>query len=86
MKAMRKLKNILAAVQSAVADQNLRKRFQLGSNDHDNQKDRTEELMEIEHIRPYRKCFLYWKGSHLAKHCKSRLVNANSPGKGTRDR
>ena len=32
--------------------------------------------MEIDHIRPQRKCFLCHKGGHLAKHCKSRSVNA----------
>ena len=65
-----------AAVQYALTEQNWRKTFQLRSNDHDNQKDRTEEPMEIEYIRPQRKCFLCCKGGHLAKHCKSRSVNA----------
>ena len=40
-------------------------------NEHDNKKVRTE----IDHIRPQRKCFLYHKGGHLAKYCKSRSVN-----------
>ena len=40
-------KTFQAAVQFALAEQNLRKRFQLRSNDHDNQKDRTEELISI---------------------------------------
>ena len=34
--------------------------------------------MEIDHIRPQRKCFLCHKGRHLAKHCKSRSVNAKA--------
>ena len=38
----RKSKNISAVVQSALAEQNLWKGIQLMSNDHDNQKDRTE--------------------------------------------
>ena len=79
MKVIRKNpKEFWAAVQSALAEQNLRKRFQLRSNDHDNQKDRTEELMEMNHIRPQRKCFLCHKVGHLAKHCKSRSVNAKA--------
>ena len=77
MKVMRENpKTFQAAVQSAFAEQNLRKRFEFRSNDHDNQKDRTEELMEIDHIRPQRKCFLCSKGGHFTKHCKSRSVNA----------
>ena len=31
-------------------------------------KGRTEETMEIDHIRCQRKYFLYDKGGHLAKH------------------
>ena len=30
----------------------------------------------MDHIRPQRKCFLCHKGGHLAKHFKSRSVNA----------
>ena len=63
MKVMRgNPKSFQAAVQSALAQQNLRKRFQLRSNDHGNQKGRTEEPIEINHIRPQRKCFLCCKG------------------------
>ena len=32
--------------------------------------------MEIDHIRPLRKCFSYHKGGHLARQCKSGSVNA----------
>ena len=32
--------------------------------------------MEIDHIRCQGKCFLHCKRGHLAKHCKSRSVNA----------
>ena len=60
-------KTFQAAVQSALAEQNLQKRFQLRSDDHDNPKSRTEEPMEIDHIRPQRKCFLSQKGGHLVK-------------------
>ena len=44
-----------AAVQSALAEQNSQKTFQLESTDHDNPKGRTEEPMEIDQIRPQRK-------------------------------
>ena len=69
-------KTFLAAVQSALAEQIFQKRFHFRSNDHDQPKTRSEEPMEIDHIRPHRKCFLYHKGRHLAMHCKSRSVNA----------
>ena len=44
--------------------------------DHDSQKGRTKEPIEIDHIRPQRKCFLWHKGGHLAKHCRSRSIDA----------
>ena len=49
------------------AAQNLQKRFQLRSNDHDSPKGRTEEPVEIDCTRPQRKCFLCHKVGHLAK-------------------
>ena len=39
------------------------KKFQLKSNDHDPPKTRTEEPMEIDHIRPQKKCFFCHKGN-----------------------
>ena len=71
MKVMRENpKTFQTAVQSALAEQNLQKRFQVRSYSHDTQRGRTEEPMEIDHIRPQRKCFFCHKGGHLAKHCK----------------
>ena len=40
-----------AEVESTWAEQNLQKRFQLRSNDHEDPKGRTKEPMEIDHIR-----------------------------------
>ena len=71
----RKSKTFQAAVQSALAEQNLSKRLQLRSNDHDHPKTRNEEPMEIDHIRPQRKCFLCHKGD-IWQNTKSRSVNA----------
>ena len=65
-------KTFQSAVQLALAEQNLRKRFQLRSNDHDHPKTRTEEPMDLDHIRPQRKCFLCCQGGH----CKTTSVNA----------
>ena len=45
-------KTFQAAVQSALAEQNLRKRFQLRTVDSQSSKNRTEEPMEVDHIRP----------------------------------
>ena len=50
------------------------KRFLLKSNDHDHPKTRTEEPIEVDHIRP-EKMFLILHSVHLAKCCKSRSVN-----------
>ena len=77
MKVMRENpKTFQAAVQSALAEQNLRKRFQLRTVDSQSSKSRTEEPMEVDHIRPQKKCFLCSKTGHLAKHCRSRIINA----------
>ena len=58
MKVMRENpKTFQAAVQSALAEQNLRKRFQLRTNDTHSGTTRNEEPMEIYHIRPQKKCF-----------------------------
>ena len=32
--------------------------------------------MEVDHIRPQKKCFLCSKTGHLANHCRSRVINA----------
>ena len=32
--------------------------------------------MEVDHIRPQKKCFLCSKTGHLMKHCRSRIINA----------
>ena len=63
MKVMRENpKTFYAAVQSALAEQNLRKRFQLRTNDTHSGIMRNEEPIEIYHIRPQKKCFLCKKG------------------------
>ena len=59
MKVMSKNpKTFQAAVQSALAEHNLRKRFQLRTVDSQFSKSRTEEPMEVDHISPQKKCFL----------------------------
>ena len=79
MKVMRENpKTFQDVVQSTLAEQNLWKRFQLRSNDHDDPKGRTKEPMGIDHIRLQRKCFLCCKGGHLSKHCKSTLAFVNA--------
>ena len=60
-------KSFQQAVQSALTEQNLRKRFDLGSNVKHDQ----EELMKIDHIWPRKKHFKCGKYGHIAKHCKS---------------
>ena len=76
MKVMRENpKTFQAAVQSALAEQNLRKRFPLRTNDTHSGITRNEEPMEIYHTRPQKKCFLCKNVGHLAKHCRSRSVN-----------
>ena len=68
MKEMREgPKTFQQAVQSALAEQNLRKRFDLRSNIKHDQ----EEPMEIDLIWPRKKCFKCGKYGHIAKHCKS---------------
>ena len=51
-------KTFQAAVQSALAEQNLRKRFQLRTADSQSSKSRTEEPMEVDHTRHQKKFFL----------------------------
>ena len=63
-------KTFQQAVQLALAEQNLRKRFDFRSNVKHDQ----EEPMDIDHIQPRKKCFKCGKYGHIAKHCKS--VNA----------
>ena len=63
-------KTFQAAVQSALAEQYLRKIFQLRMVDSQFSKSRREEPMEIGHI-----C-LCSKSGHLAKHCRPRIINA----------
>ena len=76
MKVMREdPKTFQAALQSALAEQNFRKRFQLRTNNTHSGTMRNKEPMEIYHIRPPKKCFLCKKVRHLAKHCRSRSVN-----------
>ena len=76
MKVMRENpKTFQATVQSVLAEQNLLERFQLMSNDKDNPKGRTEEPMEIDHIRPQRNCLCH-KGHTFGKTLESRSVNA----------
>ena len=65
-----------AAVQSALAERNLRKKFHIRTVDSQSSKSRTEEPMEVDHIRPQKKCFLCSKTGHLAKHCRSRIIKA----------
>ena len=60
-------KTFQAAVQSTLTEQNLQKRFQLRSSDHDHAETRSGKPMEINHIRPQRKCFLCHKGGAFGK-------------------
>ena len=69
-------KNFQAAVQYALAEQNLGKRCQLRTVDSQSSKSRREEPLEVDHIGPQKKCFLCSKTGHLAKHCRSRIINA----------
>ena len=76
MKVMRENpKTFQAAVQSTLAEQKLRKRFQLRTVDAQSSKSRTEDPVEVDHIRSPKKCFLCSKTGHLAKHCRSRIIN-----------
>ena len=68
-------KTFQTAVQSALAEHNLRIRFQLRTNDTHSGSTRDKEPMEIYHIRPQKKCFLCKKVGHLDKPCRSRSVN-----------
>ena len=77
MKIMRENpKSFQNAVQSALAEQNLRKRFHLRTDEKESFHQRNEEPMEIDHIRPQKRCFLCKRVGHMAKHCKTRSVNA----------
>ena len=68
-------KTFQQAIQSALTEQNLRKRFNLRSNVKHDQ----EELMEIDHIQPRKKCFKCSKYGHIANNCKSVNVIRRSP-------
>ena len=59
-----------------MAEQNLRKRFHLRTDEKESFHQRNEEPMEIDHIRPRKRCFLCIRVGHMAKHCKTRSVNA----------
>ena len=75
-------KSFQNAVQSALAEQNLRKRFHLRTDGKESFHQRNEDPMKIDHIRPQR-CFLCKRVGHMAKHCKTRSVNAVKQGKQT---
>ena len=60
MKVMRENpKTFQTGVQSALAEQNMKKIFHLRSNDYENPKTSTEIPMEIDHIRTQRKCLCH---------------------------
>ena len=63
----RKYKTFQTAIQSVLVEQNLWKRFYIGSNDHDHPKTRIEEPVETDHIRPQRKCFFVPQGGTFGK-------------------
>ena len=68
MKVMRENPATLqAAVTSAMNEQNLRKRFNLRVGKVD--MPRREEPMQIDHLRPSRRCFKCNQSGHLAKDC-----------------
>ena len=50
--------------------------FQLRTVDSQSSKSGTEESMEVDHIRPQKKCFLCSRTGHLTKCCRSRILNA----------
>ena len=62
MKVMRKSKNILGCSAICIGRTKLWKGFQLKSNEHDNPKGRTEEQMEIDHIKISKKMFPMMQG------------------------
>lgn len=74
------------AVKIALTEQNLRKRFQIRTGHEYNRRtqdsDRVEIPMEVDHMKPTRRCFKCNKKGHFAKDCRSRQrVNAveNAP-------
>ena len=77
-------KTFQTAVQSAQAEHNLKKkRFNMSALVQMNLVTRSEEPMEIGHIRPQRKYFLYHKGEHVSRECRStraKSVNAVEQG------
>jgi len=64
------------AINSAMAEQNLRKRFdlRLGRMERTDRLDRYDEPtpMDVDHYRPQNKCFKCNKFGHWAKNCKSK--------------
>ena len=76
MKVMRKIQKHFRLQHNLSWQNKIYKRFQLWSNNHDGPKGRTEEPMEIDHITPQKKMFFMSQWGHLAKHCRSKSVNA----------
>ena len=78
MKVMRENPAILqATVASAMKEQNLRNRFNLRIGRVTDSNVPSIEPMEIDHLRPKKRCFKYNKLRHYASYCQSRsYVNA----------
>ena len=72
----RKSKNISGCSTVCIGRTKLVKEISIKVKNHDHPKVRTKETMEIDQKRPQKKCFLYHKGEHVAKYCKSGSVNA----------
>lgn len=65
-------RDLNAAVNIAMAEQNLRKRFHLRTSKPSRSEMLPDEPMDIGHIRPNRLCFICKKADHLAKDCRSK--------------
>lgn len=78
-------RDLNAAVNTAMAEQNLRKRFDLRTNRHSRTAILPDEPMEIDHLRPTRPCYYCRKTNHESKDCRIRnraQVNAVDRGNG----
>ena len=72
----RKSKNFSICCTICIGSTKFKEKFQLRTVNSQSSKSRTEEPMEVDHIRPQKKCFLCSKTGHLARHCRSRIINA----------
>lgn len=64
-----------AAVNSAMNEQNLRKRFDLRAGRSSKYEQKTDEPMDVDHYRPVRRCFKCKQTGHLANKCTIKHIN-----------